>query len=141
MADRATDRQAAERTAEALAMLSNGAGSAYVAQHLAATHAISLRQARRYVRLAVCDLIEPLTTVELDSQAALGLHRLELIASRAMASGDDGTAIRATRAHGAALAQFRKAVSDGQPRRLHIRGKSNPVPPDELQPGDLSLPF
>jgi hypothetical protein len=33
MADRATDRQAAERTAEALAMLSNGAGSAYVAQH------------------------------------------------------------------------------------------------------------
>ena len=138
---RASDREAADREAEALAMLANGAGTAYAAQQLATAHGLSLRQARRYVRLAALELCEPATALELDVQASIGLHRLELIAGRAMEAGDDGTAIRATRAHSASLAQFRKAIEGGKPRRIHLRGRSNPVPPDELQPGDTELPF
>ena len=141
MADRATDREAADRQAEALAVLANGFGTAYAAQKLATDRGISLRQARRYVRLAALELCEPTTAAELDLQAAVGLHRLELIAGRAMESGDDGTAIRATRAHAAALASFRKAIEGGKPRRLHIRGRSNPPPPDEMLPDDAVLPF
>jgi hypothetical protein len=138
---RATDQEAIDREAEALAMLANGAGTAYAAQQLATAHGLSLRQARRYVRLAALELCEPATALELDTQAMVGLHRLELIAGRAMESGDDGTAIRATRAHSASLTQFRKAVEGGKPRRIHLRGRSNPVPPDEQQPDDTTLPF
>ena len=142
MADsRATDQEAIDREAEALAMLANGAGTAYAAQQLAMAHGLSLRQARRYVRLAALELCEPATALELDTQAMVGLHRLELIAGRAMESGDDGTAIRATRAHSASLAQFRKAVEGGKPRRIHLKGRTNPVPPDEQQPEDTTLPF
>jgi hypothetical protein len=39
------------------------------------------------------------------------------------------------------LAQFRKAVEGGKPRRIHLKGRTNPVPPDEQQPEDTTLPF
>jgi len=138
---RANDREAADREAEALAMLANGAGTAYAAQQLATTHGLSLRQARRYVRLAALELVEPATALELDIQASIGLHALSLIMGRAMEAGDDGTAIRAARAHASSLAQFRKAIEGGKPRRIHLRGRTNPVPPDEQQPQDTTLPF
>ena len=85
MADRASDRQRASREAEALALLSSGAGSAYAAQVLADRHGVSLRQGRRYVAAVAADLTGSLTPHALDQMALLSLHRLDLVAGRAMA--------------------------------------------------------
>ena len=111
MAARSTDRDRAKREAKALELLRSGAGSAYAADRLADLYGVSLRQARRYVSAASFELVDPATPCSLDSQAMLSLYRLDLIAGRAMAEGEPELAIKATRAHSAALAQFRRAIT------------------------------
>lgn len=111
MTSRATDAELRQRQAAALELLSAGAGSALAAQTLAERYGVSLRQARRYVAAASLDLCDAATPHDLDRLAMLSLHRLELIAGRAMVAGDDATAIRAGRAHAAALSQFRRAIT------------------------------
>lgn len=108
---RSSDAEQRERIADALELLASGAGSAFAAQTLSERYGVSLRQARRYVNAASCDLVDPATPAALDTAAMLSLYRLDLVAGRAMAAGDDATAIRATRAHAAALAQFRRAIT------------------------------
>ena len=138
---RSTDKERASREAEALALLSSGAGSAYAAQVLAERHGVSLRQARRYVAAASFDLCDPATPAELDRQGMLSIHRLDLIAGRAMESGspeDLALAIRATRAHASALAQLRRAIEPGRQTRFRLPTRASS--PDE--PGDADpLPF
>ena len=132
---RSTDKERASREAEALALLSSGAGSAYAAQVLAERHGVSLRQARRYVAAASFDLCDPATPAELDRQGMLSIHRLDLIAGRAMESGspeDLALAIRATRAHASALAQLRRAIEPGRQTRFRLPTRASS--PDE--PGD-----
>jgi hypothetical protein len=111
MAARSTDKERASREAEALALLSSGAGSAYAAQVLAERHGVSLRQGRRYVAAASFELCDAATPAELDRQAMLSLHRLDLVAGRAMQAEDHALAVSATKAHCAALSQFRRAIS------------------------------
>jgi hypothetical protein len=111
MADRASDKQRASREAEALALLSSGAGSAHAAQVLADRYGVSLRQGRRYVAAVAADLTGSLTPHALDQMALLSLHRLDLVAGRAMAADDHSLAVSATKAHCAALAQIRKAIT------------------------------
>jgi hypothetical protein len=135
MGERATDAQRAARERDALELLSSGAGSAFAAATLAERYGVSLRQARRYVAAASFELCDPATPHELDRQAMLSLHRLDLIAGRAMAAGDEALAVRATRAHAAALAQFRRAITAPAVRfRLPTTqappGAQEPVPPD-----------
>ena len=113
---RATDAELAEREAAALELLSTGAGTAFTAATLAERYGVSLRQARRYVSVASFELCDTATPAELDRQAMLSLHRLDLIAGRAMAGGDEQLAIRATKAHSQALAQFRRAITAPQTR-------------------------
>lgn len=108
---RATDAEVARREKEALELLSMGAGTAYAAAMLAERHNVSVRQARRYVTVASFELCEAATPAELDRQAMLSLYRLDLIAGRAMANGEEETAIKATKAHSMALAQFRRAIT------------------------------
>ena len=136
MAPRSSDAELAGRVADALALLSAGAGSAFAAATLAERYGVSLRQARRYVAGASFELCDPATPAELDRQAMLSLHRLDLIAGRAMAAGDDGTAVRATRAHAAALAQFRRAITAPVTRfRLPTSADAAPrASPGELPP-------
>jgi predicted DNA-binding transcriptional regulator YafY len=123
MAERCTDAQRKQREQDALEMLSSGAGSAFTAATLAERYGVSLRQARRYVAAASFELVDAATPHELDRQAMLSLHRLDLIAGRAMAAGDEALAVRATRCHAAALAQFRRAISAPQTRfRLPTTG-------------------
>lgn len=130
---RSTDQQKAQREADALQLLSTGAGSAFAAQTLAERYGVSLRQARRYVAVASFELCEAATPAELDRLAMLSLHRLDLIAGRAMAAGDEGTAIRATRAHAAALAQFRRAISAPATRFRLPTATSRATAPDPPQ--------
>ena len=111
MAARSTDRDRAKREAEALELLSSGAGSAYAAQVLAQKHGVSLRQARRYVSAASFELCAPATPASLDTWQMLSLYRLDLIAGRAMAANETDLAIKATKAHSQALCQFRRAIS------------------------------
>jgi hypothetical protein len=108
---RSSDAELRKRELDALELLASGAGSAFSAQTLAERYGVSLRQARRYVAAASFELVDPATPAELDRLAMLSLHRLDLVAGRAMAAGDEATAIRATRAHAAALAQFRRAIT------------------------------
>lgn len=108
---RCTDAELRQRELDALELLGAGVGSAFSAQTLAERYGVSLRQARRYVAAASFELCDAATPAELDRLAMLSLHRLDLVAGRAMAAGDDATAIRATRAHAAALAQFRRAIT------------------------------
>lgn len=126
-ATRCSDAERRGREAAALELLQAGAGSAFAAATLAERFGCSLRQARRYVAAAsfeLCDLVSP---AELDRQAMLSLHRLDLIAGRAMAAADDGLAVRATRAHAAALAQFRRAIAAPATRfRLPHTGDPSP---------------
>lgn len=108
---RSTDKETADRIAAALGLLSTGAGSAFAAQTLAERYGVSLRQARRYINAASFELCDAATPAELDRQAMLSLHRLDLVAGRALLAGDEALAVRATRAHAAALAQFRRAIT------------------------------
>jgi hypothetical protein len=108
---RSSDAELRKRELDALELLASGVGSAFSAQTLAERYGVSLRQARRYVATASFELVDPATPAELDRLAMLSLHRLDLVAGRAMAAGDEATAIRATRAHAAALAQFRRAIT------------------------------
>jgi hypothetical protein len=111
MAERSSDAQLRDRELAALELLAAGSGSALTAQTLSERFSVSLRQARRYVAAASFELVEDATPAELDRQQMLSLHRLDLLAGRAMASGDEALAIKATRAHSIALAQFRRAIS------------------------------
>lgn len=141
---RASDAERLAREAAALELLAAGAGSALAAQTLAERYGVSLRQARRYVAAAALDLCDPATPHALDCAAMLSLHRLELIAGRAAMAGDDATAIRAGRAHAAALAQFRRAITAPATRfRLPPTTRLGaPAPGDDSpEPGAQSPPF
>ena len=128
--NRATDKEQAARVSAALALLNDGKGSAYAAALIAAEYSVSLRQARRYVNLAALQLCNDLNPTELDTIAGLSLHRLELIAGRAMDSGENALAISATKAHLSAVAQLRRAISAPMTRfRLSTAYTAPPDPP------------
>jgi hypothetical protein len=129
---RATDSELRDREHHALQLLSEGHGSASTALTLSQCYGVSLRQARRYVQAASFDLCECATPAELDRQGMLSLYRLDLIAGRAMESDPD-LAVRATRAHAAALAQFRRAITApaGTRFRLPDTREAPADPPDQ----------
>jgi len=130
---RATDAERVKREADALELLAAGMGTAYSAQILSERYGVSLRTARRYVAAAAFDLTGPLNPATLDSMAMVTLHRLDLLAGQAVAEGDNGMAVRASRAHAAALAQFRKAITAPATRfRLPPTGPPPPEPDDPL---------
>jgi hypothetical protein len=126
---RATDAERVKREADALELLAAGMGTAYSAQILSERYGVSLRTARRYVAAAAFDLTGPLNPATLDSMAMVTLHRLDLLAGQAIAENDSGMAIRASRAHAAALAQFRKAIT--APNTRFRLPPSGPPPPSE----------
>jgi hypothetical protein len=119
--DRCTAAELLERQQAALELLSQGMGPALAAQILSERYGVSLRQARRYVRVAALELQEPFNSGERDQFMTLSLYRLDLIAGRAMAAGDDAMAIRATRAHAAVLAQFCKVLQPVGRQRITLR--------------------
>ena len=87
------------REKEAMLLLARGVGRARVACILADRHSLSLRQAQRYTQSAALELMaEPLSTLQLDTDIALDLHRLDLLADSAMDEGDKKTAISAIKA-------------------------------------------
>lgn len=137
MPERSSDDETRRREADALELLATGAGTAFSAQTLAERYGVSLRQARRYVAAAALELCGELTPHALDTEAAVSLHRLSLIAGRAMAAGDEPTAIRATKAHTAAVAQMRRAIA-APITRFRLPGRTAAPLPDP--PAD-SLPF
>ena len=95
------------REKEAMLLLSKGVGRARVSSMLAERHSLSLRQAQRYTQTAALELMaEPLSTLQLDTDIALDLHRLDLLADSAMDEGDKKTAISAIKAR-ASLANTR----------------------------------
>ena len=119
--DRATDAEVAEREAAALELLQAGTGTALSAQLIADRFDVSLRQARRYVRVAAFEALEPLTAVTLDCEVAIDLQRLDMITGRALAAGDEALAIKAMTARARAVAQFRRVLEPAAPRRVRLR--------------------
>ena len=140
MTERATDHEIARRETHALGLLASGAGTAFSAQTLAERYGVSLRQARRYVATASLELCGELTPHALDVEASVALHRLSLVAGRAMAAGDEPLAIRATKAHIAGVAQMRRAIAAPVTRfRLPDARPRAPAPDDSGAPD--GLPF
>jgi hypothetical protein len=130
--NRATDKERRDREHHALQLLSEGHGSASAALQVSEAYGVSLRQARRYVQAASFDLCEVCTPAELDRQGMLSLYRLDLIAGRAIESDPD-LAVRATRAHAAALAQFRRAITAPAGSRFRLPDTTPPpADPDDL---------
>ena len=81
---RTTKEGLSAREKEAMQMLANGMGRARVSSVLAKKHSLSLRQAQRYTQVAALELMaEPLSTKRLDTDIALDLHRLDLLADSA----------------------------------------------------------
>jgi hypothetical protein len=117
---RATEAELTDREAAALELLASGTGTAIASQLIAERYGVSLRTAQRSVRVAAFELVPSLSGHELDTQAALSLYRLELIAGRHVET-DPGLSIRATKAHAAALAQLRRAIESPAPKRLRLR--------------------
>ena len=111
MPDRCTDAELRLRELAALELLATGAGSAFTAQTIAERFGVSLRTARRYTSAATLDLVADCNPAELDKQAMLAIYRLDLIGGKAVASGDDALAIKATRALAVSVAQMRKAIT------------------------------
>jgi hypothetical protein len=136
MPDRASDAEVSRRIAAALELLATGAGSAFTAQTIAARFGVSLRTARRYTSAATLDIVADCNPAELDKQAMLAIYRLDLIGGKAVASGDDQLAIRATRALAVSVAQMRKAITAPAVR---FRLKDQRPPPDT--PDTDNLPF
>lgn len=130
--NRSTDAERVKREADALELLAAGYGSAFAAAELSRRYGVSHRQARRYVAAAVFELCDPIITPHsLDSAAMLTLHRLDMIAGQAMAGDnpDHDLAVKASRAHAAALAQFRRAITAPVTR---FRLPPTTAPPDDL---------
>lgn len=136
---RATDAERRQREADALELLSAGAGSAFAAQTLSERYGCSLRQARRYVAAASFEVCEAASPHELDRLGMLAIHRLGLLAGRAMAAGDDAMAIRATRAEAAALAQFRRAIT--APATRFRLADARPLARGQPPPAGDEMPF
>ena len=96
---RTTKEGLSAREKEAMLLLSRGVGRARVCTILAEKLSLSLRQAQRYTQTAALELMaEPLSTLQLDTDIALDLHRLDLLADSAMDEGDKKTAISAIKA-------------------------------------------
>ena len=132
MPRRSSRDELSRREAEALALLRQGAGTALTAETLADRHGCSLRQARRYVAVASLELVGELTPLALDQQAGTVLHRLDLVAGRAMLESDADLAIRASRAQAVALAQFRRAIQ--APATRFRLPETPPEPPPDNCP-------
>ena len=103
-AERAVNRASAaaseKRVKRALSLLSEGMGRASVSRRLAAEHNLSIRQAQRYTQTAALELMgEPLSTLQLDTDIALDLRKLDLLADSALEKGDEKLAIQAIKAH------------------------------------------
>ena len=130
MASRSTDAELQQRTAAALELLQAGTGSAGTAAELAERYGCSIRQARRYVRLAALELAGEMTPHDLDTEAGLILHRLSLLADAAQRDGDRAAALAAIRAQAQALAQFRRAIS--APATRFQLPPVKPAPPDTV---------
>ena len=97
--ERATNEQKQQRTHEAVVMLANGMGKAQAALSLVERHGISLRQAQRYCKTAALEVMaDPMNTCSLDTDIAMDMHRLDLIADKALLQGDQKTAISALKA-------------------------------------------
>ena len=96
---RTTKEGLSAREKEAMLLLSGRVGRARVCTILAEKHSLSLRQAQRYTQTAAMELMaEPFSTLQLDTDIALDLHRLDLLADSAMDEGDKKTAISAIKA-------------------------------------------
>ena len=105
--DRAASAACEARVKRALSLLSEGMGRARVSRVLASEHKLSIRQAQRYTQTAALELMgEPLSTLQLDTDLALDLRKLDLLADSALAKGDEKLAIQAIKAH-AAIANTR----------------------------------
>ena len=138
MPDRCTDAELRLRELAALELLATGAGSAFTAQTIAERFGVSLRTARRYTSAATLDLVADCNPAELDKQAMLAIYRLDLIGGKAVASGDDALAIKATRALAVSVAQMRKAITAPAVR---FRLRDQRAPPDTPDTDTENMPF
>lgn len=96
---RSTDKELTDRIHEALELLLEGYSPASIIRMLSKKHAVSIRQARRYINAAQLDYFaEPITRNELEFGISLHIERLDRIADTAHQEGEINTEIKAVKA-------------------------------------------
>ena len=100
-------------------------------KHLAVDERFDDVAAARLVHERGADVVHKfgLDDLALDQQAGTVLHRLDLVAGRAMLESDANLAIRASRAQAVALAQFRRAIQ-APATRFRLPEIPSEPPPD-----------
>jgi hypothetical protein len=124
---RCTAAELLERQAFAVELLEQGYGSSMAAKRVAVEFGVSLRQARRYVRLALTDYVGELNTVALDLETGLDVVRLDQQIQRAIEADDSIQIIRAIKARAHIINQFRKAIQPVGRQRITLRGSRTPA--------------
>ena len=118
---RCTNEEIERRNREALELLQD-CSPATATRKLAQKYGVSPRQARRYVKAAVCLSFDaPLSTDELGFSLAMNMERLERIADEASEAGDKKLEIAATNAALKAAEARLKAIQQENARTESIR--------------------
>jgi hypothetical protein len=118
--DRCTAEELGERQAAAGELLCHGLSTSAASRAVAVRYGVSLRQARRYVRIAALERAGEQDAVEQDLAILLIAENLADDAVAARERGDHKTAIQADKARAAVLTQFRKAIAPVKPQRIRF---------------------
>ena len=93
--NRCTADQFDQRVQAALRQLEDGSRPRAVARSLKEIYDVSLKQARRYVNIALLDLHEPITNNSLTQRIQNKLDHIEELSEAALQAGDTKTAMAA----------------------------------------------
>jgi hypothetical protein len=118
---RCTAAELLERQAFALELLEQDYGTSMAAKRAAAEFGVSLRQAQRYVRLALTEFVGELNTAALDLEQGWHLAQLERQIQRAIEADDSVEIVRAIKARAQIINQFRKAIQPVGRQRITLR--------------------
>jgi hypothetical protein len=128
--DRCSDVELAERQAAAGELLCQGYSTSAASRILADRFGVSVRQARRYTRVAALERCGDSDPAELDIAILLIAENMADDAMAARESGDRKTAAQIEKARAAVLTQFRKAVAPVKPTRIRLpNARTKPVMP------------
>jgi hypothetical protein len=127
--DRCTDAELAERQAAAGDLLCRGFSTSAASRIVADRFGVSLRQARRYTRIAALERCSDSDSTELDLAILLIAENMAEDAMAARESGDRKAAAQIDKARAAVLTQFRKAVAPVKPQRIRLpTARTKPEP-------------
>ena len=118
--DRCSVAELTERQTAAGELLIRCFSTSAASRAIAERYGVSLRQARRYTRIAALDRCGDGDVAALDIEILLIAENMSEDALAARDDGDRKTAAQIEKARAAMLTQFRKAVAPVRPQRIRL---------------------